>query len=278
MKATSPECADPLLRAVGLQKKYAQSTFWNARSRGVHALDGVDLELPRGSCSALVGASGSGKSTLAMCLAALDTLDEGEIWFEGIELTSQSERRLRSTRARIQVIFQDASGSLNPGFTAAELVEEPLRIQKIGSKVERAERAAQILQRLGITSDRHMCRPHEFSGGQLRRIGLARALVLDPALMILDEVFSGLDLTTASRILQELLTLRAERNLTLLFISHDLGFLQRAVDQVFVMQGGKIVERGTPARLAHAASHPHTRALLSAHAELHRGLAEGAGR
>jgi len=213
-----------------------------------------------------------------MCLAGLDQPDAGEIWFDGADLLKVDENELRALRPRIQVIFQDASGSLNPGFTAAELVEEPLLIQGIGSRSERTRRACEVLERLGILQERHACRPHEFSGGQRRRIGLARALVLNPSLMILDEVFSGLDLTTSSQILQLLLKLRAEQDLTLLFISHDLTLLAAAVDSVLVMQGGMIVEQGRTADLAAHSQHPHTRALFSAYEELSHTKAKGAAR
>ena len=268
----------PLLRATGLQKTYSQASLWSGKSRSFRALDGINLELARGSCTALIGSSGSGKSTLAMCLARLDEPDSGEIWFDGMDLSRLGEKKLRAVRPRIQVIFQDASGSLNPGFTAAELVEEPLLVQEIGSPSERKHRASEVLESLGIPRGRHACRPHEFSGGQRRRIGLARALVLKPSLMILDEVFSGLDLTTSSQILQHLLNLRAQQDLTLLFISHDLTLLAAAVDSVFVMQAGRIVEQGSPGNLAADPQHPHTRALFSAHEELSRTMAKGAAR
>ncbi len=211
-------------------------------------------------------------------MRGLDKSDAGEIWFDGTELSKLNEDELRALRPRIQVIFQDASGSLNPGFTAAELVEEPLLIQEIGSQSERKQRASEVLERLGIPRDRHACRPHEFSGGQRRRIGLARALVLNPSLMILDEVFSGLDLATSSQILQLLLRLRAEQELTLLFISHDLTLLAAAVDFVLVMQGGRIVEQGRTENVIAHPQHPHTHALFSAYEELSRTMAKGAAR
>lgn len=273
-----PQTPAPLLRATGLEKTYFQASLWSGKSRSFRALDGVDLELARGSCTALVGRSGSGKSTLGMCLASLDRLDAGEIWFDGLELSKIHDDELRALRPRIQLIFQDASGSLNPGFTAAELVEEPLLIQEMGSQSERKQRASEVLERLGIPRDRHACRPHEFSGGQRRRISLARALVLKPSLMILDEVFSGLDLTTSLQVLQLLLKLRAEQEMTLLFISHDLTLLAAAVDSVFVMQAGRIVEQGSPGNLAADPQHAHTRALFSAHEELCRAMAKGAAR
>jgi ABC-type dipeptide/oligopeptide/nickel transport system ATPase subunit len=183
---------------------------------------------------------------------------------------------LRSARARFQLIFQDASAALNPGFTATELVEEPLVIQKIGSKIQRRDRASEMLRRLGIPEDRHKCRPQEFSGGQRKRIALARALVLRPRLLILDEVFSGLDLLLAAQILQQLMELRVEQDLTLLFASHDLNFLARTVDSIAVMQHGQIVEQGSTSDLLNRPQHPHTQSLVFAHERLQNMKARGA--
>src|SRR5882757_3679484 len=139
--------SEPLLRAVELQKSYGRRTFWSGRTRDFKALDGVSLSITRGSCTALIGESGSGKSTLAACLARLEDADQGEVWFEGTNLSRLSGQALRSARARFQMIFQDASAALSPGFTAAELVEEPLVVQKIGNKIERRDRAGAMLRR-----------------------------------------------------------------------------------------------------------------------------------
>jgi peptide/nickel transport system ATP-binding protein len=269
--------SEPLLRALDLRKTYAQQSLWREKSRGFKALDGVALTIPHGSCTALVGESGSGKSTLVACLARLESLDHGEIWFEGINLSRLSGKALRSVRARFQLIFQDASAALNPRFTAIELVEEPLVIQKIGGRSEQRARASEILQKLGIPEGRHQCRPQEFSGGQRKRIALARAMVLRPRLLILDEVFSGLDLLVAAEILTQLMELRAEQDLTLLFSSHDLSFLARAVDSIAVMQDGKIVEQGSTADLFNRPQHQYTKSLISAYERLQSTKAKGAG-
>jgi ABC-type glutathione transport system ATPase component len=275
-EAASYPIAEPLLRAVDLRKSYGQPSLWSERSRNVTALDGVSFTVLRGSSAALVGESGSGKSTLAECLARLEDFDRGEVWFEGVNLAQLSGKMLRSARARIQLIFQDATAALNPRLTAIDLVEEPLVIQQIGGRNERRERAREVLQKLDIPADRHKCRPEEFSGGQRNRIALARSLVLNPRLLILDEVFSGLDLLIASQILKQLLQLRSEQDLTLLFVSHDLNFLARAVDSIMVMQHGKIVEQGKLLDLFRHAQHPQTRSLLAAHQKLQSGKAKGA--
>jgi len=270
--------SEPLLRAVELQKSYGRSAFWSGRTRDFKALDGVSLSITSGSCTALIGESGSGKSTLAACLARLEDADQGEVWFEGTNLSRLSGQTLRSARARFQLIFQDASAALNPGFTAAELVEEPLVIQKIGNRGEQRGRAREILQRLGIPEARHQCRSQEFSGGQRKRIALARALVLRPRLLILDEVLSGLDLLIAAQILKQLMELRAEQGLALLFASHDLNLLARTVDSIAVMQHGQIVEQGSTPDLFNRPQHPYTRSLISAYEQLQDTRARGAGR
>src|SRR5947209_8345094 len=148
--------------------------------------------------------------TLASCIARLEDVDEGEIWLDDVNFLDLSGTKLRSARAQVQLVFQDATGALNPRLTALEMVEEPLLIQNLGGRDERRERAGKMLERLGIAAARHNSRPEEFSGGQRKRIALARALVLRPRLLILDEVFSGLDLLVSAQILTELLRLRAE--------------------------------------------------------------------
>jgi ABC-type glutathione transport system ATPase component len=271
---SSPE---PLLRAVELRKSYVRRGFWGGRTRNIKALDGVSLNIHRGSCSALIGESGSGKSTLVACLARLEQLDEGEVWFESTNLSRLNGQALRSAHARFQLVFQDAYAALNPGFTAIELVEEPLVIQKVGNKIERRNRAGAMLRRLGIPEDRYNCRPQEFSGGQRKRIALARALVMRPRLLILDEVFSGLDLLIAAQILKQLMELRAEQHLTLLFASHDLSFLAGAVDSIAVMQHGQIVEQGSTSDILNRPQHLHTKSLVFAHERMRNRKARGAG-
>jgi peptide/nickel transport system ATP-binding protein len=270
--------SEPLLRVVGLEKTYSKKGIWSGKNSHFNALEGVALTLLPGSCTALVGESGSGKSTLVACLARLEAMDHGEIWFEGVNFSSMSGRNLRLARRRIQVIFQDASAALNPRFSALELVQEPLIIQKIGSKSEQLARASEILQKLGIDEARHQCRPHEFSGGQRKRIALARAIVIRPRLLILDEVFSGLDLLVAGQILKQLMELRAQQELTLLFSSHDLRFLARSVDSVIVMYQGRIVEQGSASDVFHRPQHPYTKSLMAADDYFQNAKATGASR
>jgi ABC-type glutathione transport system ATPase component len=273
--ATAPQASpEVLLRAVELRKSFGPRGLF---SSSLKALDGVSLSIPRRSCTALIGESGSGKSTLAASLVRLEDADEGEVWFEGTNLSQLGGEALRSRRAGLQLIFQDASAALNPRFTATELVEEPLVIQKIGTPTERHDRATEMLRTLGIPEERHNSRPPEFSGGQRKRIALARALVLRPRLLILDEVFAGLDLLIANEILSQLMELRSQQDLTLLFTSHDLSFLARRVDSIAVMQHGKIVEQGSACDILSRPQHPYTKSLISAHERLQRTTAKGAG-
>ncbi len=277
MASVSQKSTEVLLRAVELRKSFGQSGLFSSSTRNVKALDGVSLSLPRGSCTALIGESGSGKSTLAACLVRLEDADEGEIWFEGTNFSQLSGEAIRFRRSELQLTFQDASAALNPRFTAVELVEEPLVIQKIGTITERHDRATEMLRVLRIPEERHASRPQEFSGGQRKRIALARALVLRPRLLILDEVFAGIDLLIANEILSQLMELRSQQDLTLLFTSHDLSFLARSVDSIAVMQHGKIVEQGSTSEIFKRPQHPHTRSLICAYERLHDTRARGAG-
>jgi ABC-type dipeptide/oligopeptide/nickel transport system ATPase subunit len=215
----------------------------------VQALDGVDLEIPRGATLALVGESGSGKSTLALCLAGLEAPDCGEITAGG----------------PVQLVFQDAAGSLNPRMRAADLVAEPLVVRR---RPNARLRALELMEQVGLAAHRAGDLPHRFSGGQRQRLALARALALEPALLILDETLSGLDLSVQGQIMNLLFDLQRSRGLTYLLISHDLRLAARVASEIAVMHAGRIVERGAPLDLLADPRHPHTRALVAAIPEL----------
>jgi len=261
-EAGRPRYEEPLVSVRGLSKSYRQRRW--LRTFGIQALDRVDLEIPAGSTVALMGESGSGKSTLAWCLARLLQPDAGEIRFAGRDLLKMPPRELAAVRRRIQLIFQDSAQALNPRFSAAEVVSEPLDIQAVGTKVERRERALQLMEQVGLSASWAGRSPFEFSGGQRQRLAIARALTLQPSLLILVEALTGLDLPIQAEIIALLVQLQAAHGLTYLYISHDLNLVERLAAEVVVMHEGRIVENGSTAELFRRPSHPHTQALLSA--------------
>ncbi len=235
----------PLLQARGLVRRYA-----GRRGRPpVVALDGVDLTVERGSTLALVGETGSGKSTLARCLALLERPDSGSIRFHGQDLLALDRRRLPGLRRQIQLIFQDPASALNPRFTAAEIVAEPLRIQRVAA-AERRRRALEAMEQVGLLARWADRRPGQLSGGQRQRLAIARAMISGPRLLILDEATSALDLSVQARIVNLLLELQDARGLTYVLISHDLRVVAHLADEVAVLSGGRIVDRGPAATIA----------------------------
>jgi ABC-type glutathione transport system ATPase component len=220
--------------------------------------------VPRGSVVALVGESGCGKSTLARCLARLEEPNAGEIWFDGVDLLTVHGRDLLPYRQRIQLIFQDSASALNPRLTAVDIVSEPLAILRRGGGEERRRRALELMDSVGLPAAWGSRRPHELSGGQRQRLAIARALAVQPRLLILDEAFTGLDASIQAQIAELLGELRRREGLTYLCISHDLALMAVIADEVAIMFEGRIVEQGDAERLFTAPAHPHTRALVSA--------------
>lgn len=254
--------ADDFVRVRGLHKRYVRRSGLLRPGHAVQALEDVDLTLGAGSTLALVGESGSGKSTLARCLARLEEPDSGEIWFEGRNLVGLTSRELVPFRRHVQLIFQDSAHALNPRFSALDIVEEPLRIQRRGSRAERRRRALELMETVGLPSAWGARRPFELSGGQRQRLAIARALAVEPKLLILDEAFSGLDVSVQAQIVNLLLELQSSRPLSYLFVSHDLGLMGRIAGEIAVLYRGRIVERGSVPAIFAAPQHPHTRALL----------------
>jgi len=252
-----------LVCARGLRKSYMQHQGVFARAVRLRILDRVELEIRPGTTLALVGESGSGKSTLARCLARLERIDSGEIWFEGREVTSLRGEPLRLLRREIQVVFQDPASALNPRFSVAEIVEEPLVIQGICSGRERRRRALDLMEQVGLPRVVSGRLPLELSGGQRQRLAIARALALEPKFLIFDEALSGLDLSIQAQLINLLLDLQASRSLTYLFISHDLGVVAGIADDVAVLHQGKIVEKARAADLFRGAQQPIARSLLN---------------
>jgi peptide/nickel transport system ATP-binding protein len=259
---------ESLLCVQALRKQYVRGGIWRKRVP-VAAVNGVDFEIPRGRTFALVGESGSGKSTVARCVTRLERPDSGRILIRGINIAQLRSRDLLPFRSGIQIVFQDAITSMNPRFSALEIIEEPLLIQSQRGQVEydrrnRRDRVGALLVEVGISPDwMHRSILH-FSGGQRQRLALARALALRPQLLVLDEALSGLDLSTQAQVANLLLDLQAAHSLTYLLISHDLGLVARLADEIGVMSGGQTVEIGPTQQIVTSPNHAATKKLLAA--------------
>ena len=247
-----------LLFATNLQKCYLQGRWPSAKRHRVQALYGIELEVETGSSLAVIGPSGSGKSTLARCLACLEKPDSGEIWFDGVDLAPLTDRKLFPFRRQIQMIFQDPGSSLNPRFTAVGVISEPLLTDRRNTTKECRERALGLMEQVGLRPEWGERLPHEFSAGQRRRLAIARALSVEPRLLILDEALAGLDRPIQFQIADLLLRLQASFSLTYLHISHDLGLVARLADRALVFDSGQIVEK------------TNTRELLAQPRSIHR--------
>jgi peptide/nickel transport system ATP-binding protein len=256
--------SEPLVRVEHLSKHYVQRRPLTRAKFTVHALDDASLTIRRGTTLALIGESGSGKSTLSRCLALLEKPSGGAIWFAGENLVELTPRELFPLRRRIQLIFQDPTSALNPRLSAAEIVAEPLAIQSEGTKVWRHRRALELMEQVGLPAQWEHKRPLEFSGGQRQRLAIARALALEPQLLILDEALSSLDLANQEMLLELLADLQAAHSLTYLHISHDLRLVSQCADEVAVMNERTIVEQKSAPELFANPEHPYTRELLAA--------------
>jgi peptide/nickel transport system ATP-binding protein len=232
--------------------------------RVLNAVDGVSLEVNPGETVGLVGESGCGKSTLGKTILRLLDPVEGSIRIRGNEISDLGQYALLPFRRRMQMVFQDPYGSLNPRQTVAKLLTTPLKVHGLGRRAERRQRVRDIVSRVGLPVEALDRFPHEFSGGQRQRIGIARALVLEPDLIVCDEPVSALDLSVQAQILNLLVDLKRDLGLSYLFISHDLSVVRYFADRVLVMYLGRIVESAGHAALWRQPRHPYTRALLAA--------------
>ncbi|WP_165999556.1 dipeptide ABC transporter ATP-binding protein [Bacillus sp. Cs-700] len=230
----------------------------------VKAVDGVTFTLHKGETFGLVGESGCGKSTTGRMLMRLLEPSEGEVLFDGKEMTTLNKKDLRHLRKDIQMVFQDPFASLNPRHTVEKIIEEPLIVHQLGNKVDRKKRVRELLEIVGLSAYHAKRYPHQFSGGQRQRIGIARALAVNPKLIIADEPVSALDVSIQAQVLNLLEDLQKELGLTYLFIAHDLGVVRHISDRVGVMYLGRIVEMADSEKLYLDSKHPYTQALLSA--------------
>ena len=250
----------PLLKVSGLAKEFAIK----GNKERIKAVDGVSFSLNAGETLGVVGESGSGKSTLGRLVLRLLEPTAGEITFDGEKISELKPKELRAARREMQMIFQDPFASLDPRMTIEALIREPLDIHKIGTDLERAEMVKNIVGHVGLTQDALTRYPHEFSGGQRQRISIARAIITRPKLIVADEPVSALDVSIQSQILNLMLDLRKEMNLTYIFISHDLSVIQHIAEKVAVMYLGKIVEYASVEDIFANPQHPYTKALISA--------------
>lgn len=249
----------PVLEARGLAVHYPAG-----RAGIVRAVDGVDLVVRPGETLGLVGESGCGKSTLGRALLRLEKAARGQVFAFGEDVTALSERALRPLRRRTAMVFQDPHSSLNPRMTVGAAVAEPLQVHRVGSRATRRDQVAALLERVGLTPDVMDRRPHAFSGGQLQRIGIARALALGPEVIVADEPVSALDVSVQAGVINLLMDLQAERGLAYLFVAHDLQVVELISHRVAVMYLGRVVELAPADRIFTDPRHPYTRALRAA--------------
>ncbi len=256
---------NPLLTVEDLKVHFpVKKGLFSKVSGHVYAVDGVSLSLERGQTLGLVGESGCGKTTTGLGILALIRPTSGKIVYDGEEMSEAKPARLRELRREIQIIFQDPYSSLNPRMTVNQILADPLKVHGVFPGKERAERIAFLLDKVGLTPEHGRRYPHEFSGGQRQRIGIARALALNPKIIIGDEPVSALDVSIQAQIINLLVDLQKEFQLSYIIIAHDLAVVEYICDHIAVMYLGKIVESSSYRELYTQPKHPYTQALLSA--------------
>jgi peptide/nickel transport system ATP-binding protein/oligopeptide transport system ATP-binding protein len=255
---------DVVLEVQALRKYFAASTGMLAGSARVHAVDGVSFWIRDGETLGLVGESGCGKSTTGKLILRLEDPTEGRIFWRGRRIDQLNRAQMRPVRREVQAVFQDPYASLNPRMRAADIVSEPLRNYESLPTAEVRRRAAALFERVGLRPDQMVKYPYEFSGGQRQRLGIARALSVGPRLIVCDEPVSALDVSVQAQVINLLMDLQAELNLSYLFIAHDLAVVEHISHRVAVMYLGKIAEIAPKAAIFTRPQHPYTEALLEA--------------
>jgi len=272
---TAPAGAAPLLEVRDLVKHYRARAMLGRSSPPVRAVDGVSLTLGRGQTLGLVGESGCGKTTVGRTIIRLQEPTSGRALLDGTDIFALGPDALRAFRRRVQMIFQDPYGSLNPRMTVGDAIAEGMDIHHIGTRPQRRGRVATLLEEVGLDASYASRYPHEFSGGQRQRIGIARALAVEPELIICDEPVSSLDVSVQAQVLNLLSDLQRARRLSYLFIAHDLAVVRQVADRIAVMYLGRIVETGAADRVLSSPRHPYTVALRSAVPEASMAPATG---
>jgi oligopeptide/dipeptide ABC transporter ATP-binding protein len=263
--AASAGTVAPLLAVRDLKKHFPiKSGLLGRTTSSVKAVDGISFDVMPGEVVGLVGESGSGKTSDGRTILRLVEPTSGEIVFDGTDIARIPAPAMRDWRRRMQIIFQDPYASLNPRMTVGEIVGQALKIHRLASGADMEDRVVQLLQKVGLASSAVRRYPHEFSGGQRQRIGIARALAVSPQFIVADEPVSALDVSIQAQVLNLLLDLKSELQLTLLFIAHDLSVVEYISDRVIVMYLGKIMEVAPARELYRNPVHPYTQALLSA--------------
>lgn len=257
--------SDTLLRVEDLKIYYPVAGSGFGKKEFVKAVDGVTLEVKKGEVFGIVGESGCGKSTLGRGVCKLENLTSGHVYLDGEDITEYNDRRMRSIRKKVQMVFQDPYASLNPRMSVFDIIAEPLLVHHLyQDKADLEKKVLDLLHRVGL-DDYHANRyPHEFSGGQRQRIGIARALAVEPSLIIADEPVSALDVSIQAQVLNLLNELKHDLDLTYIFVAHDLSVVEYISDRVGVMYLGNFVEVGEKEKIYSNPMHPYTQALLSA--------------